>query len=147
MGKFWQGRQKNRMASCLLKNQITDLVCFLIRFHKGLVLVSGSLSLGLTRDVVRGCGCPPAQGPGVGNRRSGSGSWAQVLVFPGTERKLHVFGQGVPDGSVFVTRELGLAGLRGQFSGIAVLLAMGVRFAESEVPPSREWVWRGNPLP
>lgn len=92
------------MASCLLKNQITDLVCFLIRLRKGLVLVSGALSLGLTKDVVRGCSCPPVQGPDVGNRRSGSGSWAQVLVFLGTDRKLRVFGLRVPDESVFAIR-------------------------------------------
>lgn len=104
--------------------------------------MSGALSLGLTRDVVRGCSCPPAQRPDVGSRRSGSGSW----VFSGTGRKLRVFGLGVPDGSVFATRELGLAGLRRKFSGITVL-AMGAGSAESEVPPSREWVWWRNPLP
>lgn len=56
--------------------------------------------------------CPPARGPGVGNRRTSFGSWKQVLAFLATDRHFYVSGLGIPAWSPFATRESGLAGLR-----------------------------------
>lgn len=58
-----EGERETRTASCLRKNQLTELVCLLIPFRIGPVLVCGNLNLGLRRDLVRDTQLPTCPGP------------------------------------------------------------------------------------